>query len=135
MTSGSLLNPQSRRAITRFLWFNFGGVVFFVSGYVVFAVLYGVLHWHWLLAKVIADLVGWLLNYLVQHYKAFDGSAYGHHKILRKYVPFSLLNVLIDYAIVAGLKGLGVTPLIGLWISSLFFTIWKWLGYKHWVFR
>jgi hypothetical protein len=50
-------------------------------------------------------------------------------------VPFSLFNIPIDYAIVGGLKWLGVTPFLGLWISSIFFTIWKWLWYKHWVFK
>jgi hypothetical protein len=55
--------------------------------------------------------------------------------VLKKFVPFSLFNIPIDYAIVGGLKWLGVTPFLGLWISSLFFTVWKWLWYKHWVFR
>lgn len=129
------LKRPSLALAKRFAWFNFGGLVFFVVGYAVFAVLYGWLHWHWLLAKGLADITGWSLNYLIQHYLAFDGRAHGHRKVLRKHVPFSLLNVLIDYAIVGGLKWLGVTPFLGLWISSLFFTIWKWLGYKHFVFK
>lgn len=119
----------------KFVWFNVGGLVFFVSGYAVFAALYGVLHWHWLMAKVIADLVGWSLNYIVQHYWAFDGRAYGHKRVLKRFVPFSLMNFVIDYSIVGVLKAIGVTPFLGLCISSLFFTVWKWLGYKHWVFK
>lgn len=122
--------------LVQFAYFNLGGVVFFASGYLVFVLLYGFLHWHWLLAKGIADLVGWSLNYLIQHYVAFSASArqQGHKVILKKFVPFSLINIPIDYAIVAGLRWFGVTPFIGLWVSSLFFTAWKWLWYKHWVF-
>lgn len=126
----------AKQSLLQFIYFNFGGLVFFVSGYLLFALLYGLFHWWWLLAKGIADLVGWVLNYLVQHYLAFNDSArqQGHKKVLKKYVPFSLLNVLIDYAIVGGLKWIGITPFLGLWISSLFFTLWKWLWYKHWIF-
>jgi|GEM_PF-54026 hypothetical protein len=126
----------AKRDFIQFAYFNLGGVVFFVVGYLVFALLFGALHWHWLIAKCIGDLVGWGLNYLIQHYLAFNepAQAQGHRKILKKYVPFSLLNVLIDYAIVGGLRLVGVTPFIGLWVASLFFTVWKWLWYKHWIF-
>lgn len=117
--------------------FNLGGVVFFASGYAVFALLYGVLHWHWLFAKGVADLVGWSLNYLIQHGLAFREAAQvqGHKKVLKKFVPFSLINIPIDYAIVGGLTWLGVTPFLGLFIAAGFFTIWKWLWYKHWIFK
>ncbi len=126
----------TKRGFLQFLYYNLGGIVFFVSGYALFALLYGVFHWYWLLAKGLADLVGWALNYLVQHYLAFSQVAreHGHKKVLKKYIPFSLLNVLVDYAIVGGLRLVGVTPFIGLWIASLFFSIWKWLWYKHWIF-
>ena len=127
----------SKQGLIQFVYFNFGGIVFFVAGYAVFALLYGLLHWWWFVAKGLADLIGWSLNYLIQHYLAFNETAraHGHKKVLKKYVPFSLLNVLIDYAIVGGLNWLGISPFLGLWISSLFFTIWKWLGYKHWIFK
>jgi hypothetical protein len=126
----------SKSGLMQFLYFNLGGVVFFVTGYLLFTLLYGLLHWYWLLAKGVADLAGWALNYLVQHYLAFPGVAreQGHKQLLKKFIPFSLLNVLIDYAIVGGLRLVGISPFLGLWISSLFFTVWKWLGYKHWVF-
>lgn len=127
----------SKASWLQFVYFNFGGVVFFVSGYFVFALLYGLFGWHWLIAKGLADIVGWTLNYFIQHYLAFheDSKKLGHRKVLKKYVPFSLFNVLIDYAIVGGLKALGVTPFIGLWVSSIFFTIWKYVWYRFWVFR
>lgn len=128
--------PPRKKTFIQFAYFHLGGAIFFAAGYLVFALLYGLLHWHWLLAKAIADLTGWSLNYLVQYHLAFRDTAreQGHHKTLKKIVPFSLANILIDYAIVGGLKLVGVSPFLGLWISSLFFTVWKWLWYKHWVF-
>ena len=113
----------NRAKIIQFFWFNIGGLLFFVAGYGVFALLYGVLHGHWLLAKAFADLTGWSLNYLIQHYVAFDGRKHGHAHTLKRYLPFSGMNLFIDYAIVGGLTVLGVTPFLGLWISSLFFTV------------
>ncbi len=127
----------SKQGIVQFMYYNLGGIVFFLSGYVLFALLYGWLHWYWLLAKGIADIVGWTFNYLIQHYLAFGESArlHGHKKVLKKYVPFSVLNIGIDYAIVGGLRLDGITPFVGIWVASLFFTVWKWFWYKHWIFK
>ena len=126
----------TKQGVLQFTYYNLGGIVFFVSGYALFALLYGWLHWYWLVAKGIADSIGWTFNYLIQHYLAFGESArlHGHKKVLKKYVPFSVLNVGIDYAIVGGLRLVGITPFVGVWVASLFFTGWKWLWYKHWIF-
>jgi putative flippase GtrA len=131
------LKKPSKQNLLQFVYFNFGGVVFFVSGYAVFALLYGVFGWYWWVAKGIADLIGWGLNYIIQRYLAFkdESKAQSQKKLIGKYVGFSLVNVLIDYALVAGLYALGVSPFLGLWISSLFFTVWKYVWYKFWVFK
>ncbi|MGB4759552.1 MAG: GtrA family protein [Candidatus Saccharimonadales bacterium] len=131
------LKRPTKRGVIQFIYYNLGGVAFFLSGYLVFVLLYGVLHWWWWVAKGIADLVGWGLNYLIQRYLAFneESKQQSQRKLISKYVGFSLLNVLIDYALVAGLYFLGVSPFLGLWISSIFFTIWKYLWYKFWVFK
>lgn len=133
----SSMRRPSKEWLVQFAYFNLGGIVFFVSGYLMFVLLYGLLHWNWFIAKCIADLTGWTLNYLMQHYLAFPAvaRAQGHRTVLRRYIPFSLLNLGIDYAIVGILNWMGVSPLIGLWISALFFTVWKWLWYRHWVFK
>ena len=131
------IKRPTKRGVIQFIYYNLGGVAFFLSGYLVFVLLYGVLHWWWWVAKGIADLVGWGLNYFIQRYLAFneESKAQSQRKLISKYVGFSLLNVLIDYALVAGLYALGVSPFLGLWISSIFFTIWKYLWYKFWVFK
>jgi putative flippase GtrA len=127
----------TKKGAVQFAYYNLGGAVFFVSGYAVFALLYGLLHTNWLVAKVVSDMIGWLLNYAVQRYLAFGENSAGqsHMKLLKRLVPFSLVNIPIDYAIVGGLKWVGVSPFIGLIVSSLFFTVWKWLWYKYWIFR
>lgn len=126
-----------KESLLQFVYFNFGGIAFFVSGYAIFALLYGLLHWHWLLAKIIADVVGWTLNYIIQRYVAFrsEAKASSNKRILKRFISFSLLNVPLDYALVGGLKLLGVSPFLGLWLSSLFFTAWKYCWYKWWVFQ
>jgi putative flippase GtrA len=40
----------------------------------------------------------------------------------------------MDYGIVAGLKAAGITPYIGQFISSGFFTVWNYFWYRFWVF-
>lgn len=126
----------SKKSIVQFAWYNLGGVAFFIIGYLVFAVLYGIFSWRWWIAKIVADIIGWLANYIIQRYLAFREDS-KHHKNTTLFARFSivsLLNVPIDYAIVGGLKLIGVSPFIGLWLSSIFFTAWKFIWYKLWVF-
>jgi hypothetical protein len=52
-----------------------------------------------------------------------------------KFTVFSLINLGIDYLIVGGLNWLGVSPFVGMIIASQFFSVWKWVWYKWWVFN
>lgn len=127
----------SRAGIAQFMRYNVGGIAFFAVGYGVFVLLYGVFSWKWWAAKIVADLLGWITNYLVQRFWAFRHESRDHkeHKLLVRFSTVSLMNVPLDYALVGLLKFIGVTPFIGLWLSSLFFTFWKFVLYKHYVFR
>lgn len=131
------MKRPSKQTVWQFVLYNFGGLVFFLVGYGVFALLYGVFHWYWLFAKMLADLIGWSLNYLIQRHIAFrsESKDQKEHRLLGKFTVFSLLNLGLDYALVGLLNWIGISPFLGLWLSSLFFTVWKWLGYKHWVFK
>lgn len=131
------MKTPSKKTVVQFSIFNLGGVLFFVVGYAVFAVLYGLLHWPWLPAKIIGDTLGWLTNFAVQYFWAFREERQGAkpHAVAGKFTGISLLNLLIDYAIVAGLSWMGVSPFIGLIIAAQFFTVWKWLWYKRFVFK
>jgi putative flippase GtrA len=124
------------RPVRQFLKFLVGGNVYFWSGYAVFALCYSVFGWWWLWAKVVADIVGWSLNYFVQRYWAF---ASNHLKLsemqhVGRYLSIEIIGFILDYAIIAGLRAIGITPYIGFFIAAGFFTVWNFLWYKYWVF-
>ena len=127
----------SRQSVWQFLQFNVGGIAFFVVGYGVFVLLYGLLGWQWWTAKIIADLTGWTVNYLIQRFWAFrhESKEIRERTLIQRFTIISLANVPLDYAIVGILNWLGVSTFLGLWISSLFFTVWKFAWYKLWVFK
>lgn len=121
----------------QFAQYVVGGGLWFVSGYIIFVLCYGVLGWSWWTAKLLADIVGWTLNYLVQRYWAFNNPLLETQeiKVSSKYVLLMIVNTAVDFAIVGGLKWLGLTPFIGLWVAASFFTVWNYVWYKFWVFN
>ena len=125
-----------RKLIIQFLEYMVGGGVYFWSGYLVFAICYSGFGWDWLWAKMIADAVGWSLNFGIQRYWAFNDPRLAKHnvRVTGRYAAITALNFLIDYLIIWGLKSVGVTPYVGFFISAGFFTIWNYLWYKFWVF-
>lgn len=125
------------RRLVQFAEYMVGGGVYFVSGFIIFAILYSGLGWDWLWAKIIADAIGWTLNYLIQRYWAFNDNLLRKRELQvgERYLVITLANFAIDYAIVASMKTLGVTPYLGMITSSLFFTAWNYLWYRFWVFN
>lgn len=131
------LRRPTRLEVIQFAEYWIGGNVFFISGYATFALLYSGLQAPWWVAKLIGDAVGWTLNYLVQRYWAFDKSSLRRHegRNRARYVTLSLIDTVLDYAIVGGLLYLGVTPYIGMFVAAGFFTFWNYFWYRFWVFR
>ena len=113
-----------------------GGNVYFWSGYAIFALGYSVLHLWWLWAKIASDAVGWSLNYLAQRYWAFasDHPRLSEMQHVARYLFIESIGFILDYAIIGGLKAIGITPYVGFFISAGFFTVWSYLWYKYWVF-
>jgi putative flippase GtrA len=126
----------TRRNIIQFLEYIVGGAVYFCTGYAIFAIGYSGLHWDWLYAKMVADIVGWTLNYLVQRYWAFNNKRLGEHEgqVIGRYSLITVVNLVIDYLIIWGLKENGISPYLGFFISAGFFTVWNYLWYRFWVF-
>ncbi len=124
------------RLAPQFLKYLAGGSIYFWSGYAVFALCYSVLDWWWLWAKIAADAVGWSLNYVVQRYWAFasDHMKLSEMQHVGRYLFIETIGFALDYAIIAGLNAIGITPYIGFFIAAGFFTIWNFLWYKYWVF-
>ncbi len=124
------------RAFNQFLKYMAGGSLYFWSGYAIFALCYSVFHWWWFWAKVVADVVGWSLNYIVQRYWAFSES---HRRLseiqhIGRYIFIESVGFVLDYAIIGALNHVGITPYIGFFISAGFFSVWSFLWYKYWVF-
>ncbi|HUY85377.1 MAG TPA: GtrA family protein [Candidatus Dormibacteraeota bacterium] len=126
----------SRGTAIQFGKYLAGGSVYFWSGYAIFALGYSVLHLWWLWAKLAADAIGWTLNYVAQRYWAFtpDHPHLSEMQHVGRYLFIESIGFIVDYAIIAGLKAVGITPYIGFFVSAGFFTVWSYLWYKYWVF-
>jgi putative flippase GtrA len=127
--------PKNKK-LNQFMKYMAGGSLYFWVGYAVFAICYSGFHFYWLWSKMAADAIGWSLNYFVQRYWAFNSD---HLKLsemqhVGRYVSIESVGFVLDYAIIGGLRAIGVTPYIGFFISAGFFTVWSFLWYKYWVF-
>lgn len=123
------------KQVQRFIKYWLGGGVYFWLGYAVFAVFYTGLHWGWLPAKIMADVTGWSANYIIQRFWAFSDRIHlSEMQHVGRYIFIESIGFVLDYLIIWGLKSIGITPYIGFFISSGFFTVWSYLWYTYWVF-
>jgi len=128
----SLLQTDGKRFIEYFI----SGGAYFWSGYAIFAVAYSGLHWNLWWAKLAANIFGWTVNYLLQRFWVFKNPSLAKHRteVTGRYIFITLLDFVLDYLIVSWLKGWGLTPYLGQFASSGFFTVWNYLWYRNWVF-
>lgn len=122
--------------IRRITEYMISGGAYFWTGYLVFFICdkgLGLSLW-W--AKLAANVVGWIVNFILQRYWVFKNPNLSKHqtKVTTRYIIITLADFVIDYFIVLGLKTIGITPYIGQFISSGFFTVWNYLWYRFWVF-
>lgn len=128
-------SPKRRKFAEQFAKYMAGGSLYFWIGYGIFALCYSGFHWSWLPSKVAADAVGWTSNYLVQRFWTFkDQVSLSEMQHAGRYIFIESIGFVLDYLIIWGLKSIGITPYIGFFISSAFFTVWSWFWYKYWVF-
>ena len=131
------ITKKRRRLIIQFVEYMVSGGAYFWSGYLVFYLAYSQLNWGLWWAKLSANLTGWTVNFLLQRYWVFKNP---HLKgklarVTSRYIVITLVDFVMDYFIVWGLKQyLGLTPYLGQFVSAGFFTIWNYLWYKFWVF-
>lgn len=130
------LRKKQQREVKRITEYMVSGGAFFWSGYAVFFVCDKVLGFGLLAATTLSYAVGWTVNYLLQRYWVFNNPKLAKHEVevTGRYILISLVNVPINYAILATLKSVGISPYIGQFISSGFFTVWNYLWYKFYVF-
>lgn len=128
-------SPKWSELGEQFSKYMVGGSLYFWVGYGVFALCYSGLHWSWLPSKILADAIGWSLNYVVQRFWAFAGQVHlSEMQHAGRYVAIESVGFVLDYLIIWGLKSIGISPYVGFFISAAFFTVWSFLWYKYWVF-
>ncbi|HEY5267902.1 MAG TPA: GtrA family protein [Candidatus Saccharimonadales bacterium] len=115
-----------------------GGGLYFITSYAAFYAFYHFAHWTLLPATVLSNIIGWITNYFINRYWVFKHPSLKKKalKISVKYTVLTLVNFLLSYLILRGLKSIGISPYIGQFISAIcFFTPWNYYWYKLWVFK
>jgi putative flippase GtrA len=130
------LKKKQRKIAIQFAKYCVSGGAYFWSGYLMFFIADKGLHWNLWWAKMSANLVGWMVNYTLQRFWAFNSAELKKHttQVTTRYMIITFVDFLLDYVIVAGLKNLGLTPYLGQFASAGFFTFWNYFWYKYWVF-
>ncbi len=130
------MNKKQTKELRRITEYLISGGAYFWSGYLVFFLIDKGLGAAFFWAKSISILVGWIVNYLLQRYWVFRNPRLKKHQteVTTRYIIITLVNFVMDYFIVYGLKVAGITPYIGQFLSAGFFTVWNYLWYKFWVF-
>jgi len=127
---------EQRKLVIQFVEYLISGGAYFWSGYLVFFICDKGLHFNLWWAKLSANVVGWTVNYTLQRFWVFNNKQLkGHNtQVTGRYAVITLVDFIMDYFIVAGLKSLGLTPYLGQFVSAGFFTVWNYLWYRFWVF-
>lgn len=130
------LGKTKKREARQVIEYLISGGAFFWSGYATFFVIDKGLGWHLWWATSMSYVVGWTVNFLLQRYWVFNNPELAKHQmqVTGRYMTISLVNLVINYAILSSLKTVGITPYIGQFVSAGFFTVWNYFWYKHWVF-
>lgn len=125
-----------KQDLVQFLEYFISGTSYFWTGYATFALCYSAFGWNWLPAKMLADLVGWTVNYVLQRYWVFNNPKLAKKEGVTagKYALITALNLALDYAIIWTLNNMSISPYIGFFISAGFFTVWNYAWYRFWVF-
>jgi len=130
------LKKRTARELTRIAEYLISGGAYFWSGYAAFFIGDKIFHLDLWWAKLAANVFGWTVNYTLQLYWVFRNPKLARHQteVTARYIIITLIDFVLDYLIVWTLKGFGITPYIGQFASSGFFTVWNYLWYRFWVF-
>ncbi len=130
-------NHKLNKFIIQFTEYMISGGAWFWVGYASFAFMDKILHIPFWPTKISSYIIGASINFILQRYWVFKHKS--NKKDLgdsaKRYYSLLLINFLLDQGIVGGLRAIGITPYIGQFISSGFFTVWNWLWYSMWVFK
>ncbi len=122
----------SKQSLGQFLKYNFGGLLYFWSAWAI--ITFGSEQFGLFWTNIVGNLVGIVLNYLVQRYWTFsDGPTLFTSGW--KFIVLTVVNLGLSYVILKTLQGWGVELWLAQFVSAGLFTIWNWVLYKYWVFR
>jgi len=131
-------NKKFKKFVIQFTEYMISGGAWFWVGYGTFAFMDLVLGVEFWPAKIFSYVVGASVNFLLQRFWVFKqkkGSKKELGRAAKRYYSLMFVNFLLDQFIVGGLRSIGISPYIGQFISSGFFTVWNWLWYSRWVFK
>lgn len=130
------MRKPKQQEVKRIAEYLLSGGAYFWAGYAMFFICDKGLHFNLWWAKLTANTFGWIVNYLLQRYWVFKNPALARHQtqVTTRYIGITLLDFVLDFAIVRLLAGFGITPYIGQFVSSGFFTVWNYIWYRFWVF-
>jgi putative flippase GtrA len=136
MKKSKTSKKRQKRLIIQLVEYMISGGAYFWTGYLIFFAADKGLHLSLWWAKLAANMAGWTVNYLLQRFWVFRNPHLKEHlaKTNARYIFITLVDFVLDYLIVAMLKSAGLTPYIGQFVSSGFFTIWNYFWYRFWVF-
>ncbi len=130
------LRKKQQREAKRMTEYMISGGAYFWTGYLTFFLIDKGLQGSFFWAKSVSTLAGWTVNFILQRYWVFNNPKLKKHQteVTGRYAVITIVDFIIDYFLVLWLKNIGITPYIGQFISSGFFTVWNYLWYKFWVF-
>ena len=130
--------PKNWNELVRLVQYSLVGGAWFWSGYAMFAVCDQLIGLNLFWAKLIANLFGLSVNFVLERLWVFDDKKQRIKKltiVTERYITLTILNLFIDYLIVWSLRNFfGVTPYIGQFVSAGFFWAWNYVWYRYWVF-
>lgn len=129
-------SKNQRKLLIQFVEYMVSGGVYFWVGYAILNYLYYAAHWSLWWSTILSNVVGWTVNFILQRFWVFNNKSLKGHQtaVTGRYIFITLVDFVLNYFILFGLKQIGITPAIGQFISSAFFTVWNWFWYKLWVF-
>lgn len=130
------IKKKNRKLAIQFTEYLISGGAYFWVGYVLLDYFYYALHWNLWWSTIVSNVIGWTVNFVLQRFWVFNNKALAHHltEVTGRYIFITLVDFVLNYFILYGLKVVGITPAIGQFISAGFFTAWNWFWYKFWVF-
>lgn len=130
--------PNNKKEFVQLIQYSITGGAWFWSGYLMFALCDQVFGLSLFWAKLIANLFGLTINFVLERLWVFDDHKRRVKKltiVTERYIFITIANLFIDYLIVRILRdSFGITPYIGQFISAGFFWGWNYLWYRYWVF-